>query len=75
MNINDAIEAALNRRPSDERTYVEPLTALVASAGAGVQRVRPVVGSRGRTGRLAAVAMVVVLLAAGIGLATVGLPH
>ena len=75
MNINDVIEAALNRRPSDERTYVEPLTALVASAGAGVQRVRPVVGSSGRTGRLAVVAMVVVLLAAGIGLATVGLPH
>jgi hypothetical protein len=75
MNVNDRIEAALRRRPSEERTYVEPLTALVASAGAGVQRVRPVVRSRGRTGGLAAVAIVVVLLAAGIGLATAGLPN
>jgi LysM repeat protein len=75
MNVDERIEAGLRGRPSEERNYVEPLTALVASAGAGVQRVRPVVRSRGRTGGLAAVAIVVVLLAAGIGLATVGLPN
>ena len=68
---DELIEAALRRRPSDERAYAEPLGAVVA--GSVVQRVRPVVRSKGRTGGLAAVAIVVVLLALGVGFATVGL--
>jgi LysM repeat protein len=75
MNVDQRIEAALRRRPSEERAYAEPLAALVANTGVGVQRLRPVMRSRGRTGGLAAVAMVVVLLAAGVGLAIVGLPN
>ena len=70
MNTDERIEAALRSRPSGEPTYAEPLAALVP--GSGVQRVRPVIRSRVRTGALAAVAMLVVL-AVGVGVLTLGL--
>ena len=70
MNPEDPVEAALRRRPGDERDYAEPLAALVASPG--VRRVRPVVRSKVRMGALAAIAMLVVL-AVGVGVVTAGL--
>jgi LysM repeat protein len=73
MNADERIETALGRRPSDERTYDGPLAPL--GLGEGVQRVRPVVRSKTRLGSLAAVAMVLVLAAVGVGVATVGLSN
>lgn len=70
MNDDERIEAALRSRPSGEPTYAEPLAALVRVSG--VQRLRPVRRSRVRTGALAAIAMLVVL-AFGVGVVTVGL--
>jgi len=73
MNSDERLEAALRRRPSDERTYDEPLVALAAREG--VQRVRPIVGPKARPGSFAAVAMVLVLVVVGVGVATVGLSN
>lgn len=53
-----------------EPTYAEPLAAL--TPGSGVQRVRPVIRSGVRTGALAAIAMLV-MLAVGVGVVTLGL--
>ena len=73
MNTDERVEAALRRQPSDERTYVEPLSSFVASEVAGLQRVRPVVRPRVRPGAVAAIAMIIIVLAVGVGVATVGL--
>jgi LysM repeat protein len=70
MNTDERIKAALRSRPSGEPTYAEPLAGLVPASG--VQRVRPVMRSRVRTGALAAIAMLIVL-AIGAGMVTVGL--
>jgi len=65
MNLDDQIESALRQRPSDERTYDEPLTALDNATGA-VQPVRGRTQARfrlaGRPG-LAGLAVVVALVA------------
>lgn len=70
MNTDERIEAALRSRPPGEPTYAEPLAAL--TPGSGVQRVRPVIRSGVRTGALAAIAMLV-MLAVGVGVVTLGL--
>ena len=65
MNLDDQIESALRRRPSDERTYDEPLTALDNATGA-VQPVRGRTRARFRLGGrpgLAGLAVVVALVA------------
>lgn len=71
MNSEERIEAALRRRPADERAYEEPLTALVRS-DAGVQRVRPATRSRVRTGALPGLAAIAVVLALGAGALAAG---
>ncbi|MGA3057613.1 MAG: hypothetical protein ABSE70_06210 [Candidatus Limnocylindrales bacterium] len=72
MNADERIEAALKRRPSDERTYDEPLAAPV-KGDAHVLRVRPLMRSRMRTGALPALAAVAIVLAVGAGGLAVGL--
>jgi hypothetical protein len=65
MNLDDQIESALRQRPSDERTYDEPLTALDDATGA-VQPVRGRTRARFRLGGrpgLAGLAVVVALVA------------
>lgn len=66
MNDDERIEAALKRRPTDERVYEEPLAALVRNEGVG--RVRPAVRPRMRQSGLRALATAgaVVVLAAGL---------
>lgn len=71
MNADERIEAALKRRPSDERTYDEPLAAPV-KGDAHVLRVQPVMRSRVRTGALPALAAVAIVLALGAGALTAG---
>lgn len=73
MKSDDRIEAALRRQPADERAYDEPMAALVS--GEGLQRVRPTMRSRMRTGALPGVAGLALVLALGVGWAVVGLPH
>jgi hypothetical protein len=71
VNLDDQIESALRRRPSDEPTYIEPLTALGGARGE-VQRVRvtPRAGTRmSRRSGLAGLAAVVALVA---GIAAIG---
>jgi hypothetical protein len=72
MTHGEEIEAALRRRPSDERAYEEPLAALVT--GVGVQRARPVTRPRMRTSGLRALASLGVVLILAGGLVRVGLP-
>jgi hypothetical protein len=64
----DTIEAALRRKPSDERVYEEPLAALVAG-----ERMRPVTRSRARIGVLPALAAIAIVLVVAVGAAVVGL--
>jgi hypothetical protein len=71
MSNDERIEAALKRRPADEREYGEPLAALVRR-DEGVQRVKPVTRSRVRTGALPALAAIVVVLALGAGALAAG---
>ena len=73
MKSDERIEAALRRRPSDERDYEEPMAGLVSDEG--IQRVRPVTRSRMRAGALPGVAGLALVLALGVGWAVVGLPH
>jgi hypothetical protein len=72
MTHDEEIEAALRRRPSDERAYEEPLAALVT--GVGVQRARPVTRPRMRTPGLRALASLGAVLILAGGLVRVGLP-
>jgi hypothetical protein len=71
MNDDERIEAALRRRPADEREYDEPLAVLMRRDG-GVQRVKPVTRSRVRTGALPAVAAIALVAALGAGAVAVG---
>ena len=71
MSTDDLIEAALRRRPADERAYGEPLAPLVAH-DAGLQRVRPVTQSRLGAGPFSALAAVAVVLALVVGVETAG---
>lgn len=64
---DELIEAALRRQPSEERTYAEPLAALVA--GEGVHRVRPVIRPRMRTGAQPALAAIIVVFVIGAAVA------
>jgi hypothetical protein len=72
MNGDEPIETALRRQPADERTYDEPMAALVN--GAGVQRVRPVTRPRLRTNGLRALAGLGAVLVLTGALIRVGLP-
>ena len=73
MKSDERIEAALRRRPSDERDYEEPMAGLVSDEG--IQRVRPVTRSRMRAGALPGVAGLALVLALAVGWAVVGLPR
>jgi hypothetical protein len=71
MSNDERIEAALKRRPADEREYGEPLAALVRRES--VQRVVPATRSRVRTGALPALTAMAVVLALVVGAQTAGL--
>jgi hypothetical protein len=74
MNADERIEAALRRRPSDERTYDEPLASLAAARR---ERIRPVVGfdSSRKSRGLPALAAVCLAVVFGAGLLVVALPQ
>ena len=70
MNLDDQIEAALRGRPSDERTYVEPLTALGDASGA-IEKLRPAPRA-GRVGRRSGLAGLAVVVAVVAGIVAIG---
>jgi len=73
MSHDELIEAALRCRPSDERTYAEPLVDSVdlaaLPAGGGVQHVCPVMRSKMRAGALPALAAIIVVFVIGAAVA------
>lgn len=72
MNRDEEIQAALRRRPSDEREYTEPLASPAQLDG--VQRVRPVIRPISRANGLRALAGVGAVLVLAGALIRVGLP-
>jgi hypothetical protein len=74
MNPDERIEAALRRRPSDERTYDEPLAALAFVCETKV-RLRPVTRARLRAGAVPALASLCLVAIVGAGLLVVGWPR
>ena len=71
MNLDDQIEAALTGRPSDERTYDEPLATLGDANGA-IERVRVTHRAGVRVGRRSGLAGLAVVVAVVAGIVAIG---
>ena len=74
MSYEQRIEDGLRRRPSDERTYSEPLAALTGDMGEAPIRMTRVTAARSHRGSMPVLAAIVVILALGT-VALVSLPR